>query len=251
MPNLLYNNFVMQFFKSKNIFVKIVLVILFLFVLYGVNKIYEVWRSNKFLKSLKGEIIYVSGPSLGEVYKIKANGEDNRLLYSNSHLTIDYIRWLEDGKIQFLASQQSNAAPTGNEYKLVVMDANGGNVQINLLPLQPLGDEQSGEKFQKYVNELFKIERQDGLTNGITVDDGLYIDNGSVIYLAQNGEPVKIYNHLFYDFKFNRGPDAAKWSPDKNFIAYNNVKGLTLTDRKGSVRVNLPMVKAAIFDWRY
>lgn len=243
---MLYNNFVMQFFKSKDIF-KIALFILFLFVLYGVNKIYEGWRSNKFLKSLKGEIVYVSGQSLGDVYKINANGENNRLLYSNRHLTIAYIRWTGDGKIQFLASQQSNIVPTGIEYKLVVMDVNGTDVQINLLPLQPLGDEQSGEKFQKYIDGIFKIERQ----YGIPTDDGLYIDEGSVIYLAQNGEPVKIYNHLFYDFKFNRGPDAAKWSPDKNFIAYNNVKGLTLTDRKGSVRVNLPMVKAAIFDWRY
>lgn len=242
----------MQFFKSKNIFVRIVLFILFLLVLYGVNKIYNGWQSNNFLKSLRGEIIYVSGPLLGDVYKINANGENNRLLYSDRHLTIDYIRWTEDGKIQFLASQQSNNAPTGNEYKLVVMDANGTNVQINLLPIQPLGDKQSGEKFQKYVDQLFKIERQNGLTYGLPMHDSLYVFQGSVIYLNQNREPVRVYNHLFYDFKFNRGPDAANWSPDKKFIAYNNgVKGLTITDRKGSVRANLPVVRAATFNWRY
>lgn len=223
-----------------------------LFALCGANSIYEGWRSRNFLKTLKGEIVYVTGRSLGEVYKIKASGEDNQFLYHNPRFTVDYIRWQDDGRIQFLVSMGNSALPTGNEYKLVTMDSDGKNVKMDELPLQPRGDEASGERFQKYVDQLFKIERLNGLPYGLQIHDGLYVFQGSVIYLAENGKLVKVYNHMFYDLKFNRGPDTAVWSPDKKFIAYNNgIKGLTITDRKGSIKVNLPVVRAAAFDWKY
>lgn len=230
----------MHFYPIRGIFAKGVFVILLFLILYTAYNLFTHWRNQNFMKSLKGEIVYIGSSDAG-IYKIKANGENNQLIYKNIDITGNHIQWFEEGKIRLLASTSSSTSP-GYKSKLIIMDSNGKNVQVSEPPMQPFGDEVSRNKFHEYVDNLFKTKQK---TEGIT------ISNGSVYYLAENGKTMQVYDHKFYDFKFNRGPDMAAWSPDKKFLIYNE-DGITITDLNGTKKARLPIDEHVLgFDWKY
>lgn len=212
---------------SKRSFFKILIIFLGLSTL--IYWLLGVTKRKIFLSNLKGEIVYTCRDgNISNIYKISASGKNKRLLFhnedkinSNSFLPM----WAEDGsKIYFTAMK-------GGEWKRFSMEADGSNAVV-LEDEEPL------------------------LTTHASRSEEIGVKMGNLYYITENNKHSQIYHSRFYDFnyrvlgpEFAGGPKEASWSPDKNFIIFENADRILVANKEGTMVVEV--TKGGEPDWKY
>ena len=181
-------------------FIRILLLILTTIIIFIAASNYFAKRS--FLKSLKGEIVYVKRDGdILNVYKILANGKNKQLLYRHTgeqNLNCSNPRWSRDGsKISFIAMKNG-------KWGSFIMNSDGGNVKAT----KDKGDEPP--------------------VSLVSRENDIIVRNGSVYYLNEKGNEMKVHKFMGYIPKFNEGASEASWSPDKKFIIFDSSEGTFL-----------------------
>lgn len=216
--------FVMIVLISIPLFLIVVILFYQLFVLQKQNIANEV-----FIESLQGEVVYThENEGVSSVYKILANGRNNKLIYRNVekntyNLNTLLPKWSDDGsKIYFTAMKN-------DEWKRISInpDGTGAIIEMDMEPL--LNSERSRDK-------------------------DILIENGSVFYRDLDGNKVSVYQFKYYDAKFNVGASEASWSPDKKFIIFQSCKfiggcSILVSNRDGTNVVEIAKGKTP--DWKF
>ncbi|TSD04648.1 MAG: hypothetical protein Athens071412_715 [Parcubacteria group bacterium Athens0714_12] len=179
--------------NKKNIFLAfgILLIVIVAVAILILNFFSDEQRSDSFLSSLKGEIVFTRRDGLYlNIYKINADGTGEKMLYHhenkvNSNASFPF--WSENGSEIYFAAMKDR------EWVKFVMDADGKNVRA------------TEEK------DPYQISRE-------SREKDIIVKEGSIYILNKKGEEILIRLHKDYDFYLNPGPEECSWSPDK----YNN-----------------------------
>lgn len=178
-----------------------------------------------FLAGLRGEIVYVHTDDRHDnIYKINANGTDKKLLLNTDspehHFRCSSPLWSEDGtKIYFTAYINS-------EFKIFVMDSNGGNVEL--------------------------AEKPDIIPSPVCVTSrapDIYINKGNVFWQDAAGQTHQVFHYPFHA-EFDTASRFASWSPDKKYIIFvTALHNIMVVNREGTMAVKVTDGEDP--DWKY
>ena len=183
-----------------------------------------------FLNNLKGEIVYeCRDGNITNICKISASGKNKRLLFHNEDKVNSnslFPRWAEDElKIHFTAMKDG-------EWKRFSMMTDGSNAMV------------------------LEGERPLLLATHKSRSEDIGVEMGSLYYITEDNKHFQVYHSRWYDFnyrvlgsEFARGPKEASWSPDKNFIIFEDIDHILVANKKGTMVVEV--IKGEQPDWKY
>jgi Tol biopolymer transport system component len=212
----------------KNGFIKILLVLTIIIILFGVVISYWFFPEGNedFKNGLKGEIVFVHRDNnILNVYKISANGSNKKLIYhseENFNSNSLFPTWSDDGlNIYFTAMRTA-------EWRKFSTDTDGKNVVI--------------------------INNNPGrLSSRYSSSDDIYVEKGNLYYKDVNDIEKKVYSFMFYNPDLNSGASEASWSPDKNYIIFQSCKFLKgcsifIANKEG---ITAEITKGEAPDWKF
>jgi Tol biopolymer transport system component len=219
----------------KKYFLIIILILLILAIWVGILLLLK--QKNQppeeaeFFKGLKGEIVFTRRDGLYlNIYKIKANGKDEKMLYHHENKlnsNASHPEWSKDGtKIYFTAME-------GTDWKNIkskkfMIDINGSNVQF-----LPKGTE-------------FRL----GLASQSSREKDIIVRQGSIYYLDKEGKEVLVFSFSEkYDPAYNPGAQEVSWSPDKEYLIFELKGYITVINKKGTKMAKI--TKGGEPDWKY
>lgn len=184
-------------------------------------------KSNQFLNTLPGEIVYECiNKSVRDICTISANGTGKKLVYHNSNSNVNFNsgnpKWEENGsKIYFSMIQHY---PGGWQ-----------RYSIN----------QDGSNLTKIANE------QGDITTQYSTSSDLVVDVDTLFYLSKSGK-IPIYTKKVSTFSIDaEGPtiEWASWSPDKKYIIFDTYSDIFVAKKDGSEVTKITEGSAA--NWKY
>ncbi len=188
-------------------------------------------ENDEFLKSLKGEIVFVRRDGLYlNIYKINADGTGEKMLYHHENKmnsNAGYPIWSDDSsKIYFQAMTGAGDSIENYKWKIFEMSPNGENVKITEDKIElPIVLESSKEK-------------------------DILVQEGSIYYLNEKKEKVLVFRFQgHYDSYESPGALLCSWSPDKQYIIFILDGYITIISKDGTKMARI--AQGGYPNWKY